>query len=522
MITVNGPGDVAINFPDGTDATTIDGVMRQHFGGKPSLGAADTAIDVAKSAGTGLGEGLIGLAGLPGDLSELGARGLDYATRGVGKLIGQDFAPRPAQDAFGGAGQIQKAIEGVTGEFYKPKSGLGSAANTAGNFLPAIIGGPETLATKLATRVAAPALASEAAGAVTNDNPYAKAGGALVGAVAGPAAFNKAIKAMSPAAAEASLSDLKTAGRAGYQSQEVTDVRINSRAASDLAAKIETDLHGAGFRPTSEAKVFNAVDELRAAENGGRAATVADIDGVRKVLGNAAKEKDLQGMLTPQAVAAKTAMQHINDFLPNLKQADLLAGNAGKANAILDEARQNWGAYKRAQGVQTTLDNAKINAASANSGGNLQNSIKQAFKPMLKNNASKAVGYNQEELAALNQVVRGTWGGSAARAAGNLLGGGGGLGMLAGGFAGYEAGGVPGAITAGLAGRTLKKIGDKTTLNAVANLDRLLRSRAPEAIKIAAQNPQITQLLPAAGLKRLQTLIAADPVLSQQVAQPAN
>jgi hypothetical protein len=32
-ITVKGPNGVTVNFPDGTDAATINGVMAQHFGG---------------------------------------------------------------------------------------------------------------------------------------------------------------------------------------------------------------------------------------------------------------------------------------------------------------------------------------------------------------------------------------------------------------------------------------------------------------------------------------------------------
>ena len=167
--------------------------------------------------------------------------------------------------------------------------------------------------------------------------------------------------------------------------------------------------------------------------------------------------------------------------------------------------------------MQTLLSNAELNAASANSGGNIQNSIKQAFKPLLKNNAAKAVGYNAEELAALNKVVRGTWTGSAARAAGNLLGGGGGLGMLASGAVGYEAGGAPGAIAAGLAGRGLKSVGAKSTFNAVRDLDRLLRSRSPAALSLAATLPPTAlQALP----KKSKAILAAMSV--QPVANPLN
>jgi hypothetical protein len=495
-------GTYHVDAPDETAALSAFHAMN---GAAPSEGSS--LGGVAKSLGTGLAEGAIGLAGLPGDLYHMGLR-----------AAGDNLTP----DSNYGSNAIKKGIEGYTGEFYKPQGRAEQLANTAGQFLPAVIGGPEAMATKLATRVAAPAVASETAGALTDDNPYAKGAAALAGAVAGPMAFNRAVRAMRPGPAEATLEDIRAGSRASYQHPDVTDVRIRPDVVGNLAATIEQDLqHGAnsGFRAANEPRVFNAVNELRLAEQEGRAATVADLDSVRQVLGNAAKERDAQGQLTRQAVAANRAINHINDFLPNLQQGDLLAGNAAAANTRLQAARQDWGAYKRAQNVQTLAGNAEINAASANSGANIQNATKQAFKPMLKNNAAKAVGYNPEELAALNQIVRGTWTGSIARAAGNLLGGGGGLGMLVGGAAGYHEGGLPGAIGVGLAGRGLKMVGNRSTLNAVARLDRLLRDRSPTAIRIAAQNPQIAQQLPPAATRRLQAMIAADPILSQQLPQ---
>jgi outer membrane lipoprotein SlyB len=62
--------------------------------------------------------------------------------------------------------------------------------------------------------------------------------------------------------------------------------------------------------------------------------------------------------------------------------------------------------------------------------------------------------------------------------------------------AGYEGGGVPGAIAGAAAGRAFKTIGNRSTLNAVDRLDTLIRSSSPEAMKIAAQNPQVMQALP--------------------------
>src|SRR5512139_1399784 len=103
----------------------------------------------AKSLGVGLAQGAIGLAGIPGDLAHLWAKAARVSD---------------APEASFGSGAIQKAIEGQTGEFYKPQGFAEKLANTAGQFAPAMVGGPGSLAARLATRVAVPALASETAG----------------------------------------------------------------------------------------------------------------------------------------------------------------------------------------------------------------------------------------------------------------------------------------------------------------------------------------------------------------------
>jgi hypothetical protein len=509
----------------------------------PSVGVGE---DMAKTVVPSIGRMVAGTVGLPGDIGSLaktvGDKLPDVPTSSdtiLGRLaqfLKDESAKSANLPAAQGSGdlpgsyvpptsaQLQGSMEGATGS-YQPQTEPGRILDKAIQFAPAAIGGPETLATKALTRVIAPAVTSEAAGKLAEGTaaaPYAEIAGALTGAAGASGVANK-LRSMSAArtaqAAIPEVADIKAAARAQYQHPDVQAVQIKPNVASDLADTISTDLqHGqnSGFRPANEPKVFNAIDELKNAANEGRPATVADLDSVRQVLGNAGKEKDITGSLTRQAVAANRAIDHIDNFLPNLKQTDLIAGDAAKANTILDTARQNWGAAKRAENVQTLAKNAEINAASSHSGANIQNATKQAFKPLLKNNAAKAIGYNDEEKAALSSIVRGTWTGHIARAAGNVLGGGGGLGMLLGAGAGYEGGGVPGAIAGAAAGRAFKMIGNKSTFNAVQKLDSLIRSRAPEAIRIAAQNPQLANVLPPTSVRMLRTMILSEPSLRSE------
>jgi hypothetical protein len=147
--------------------------------------------DVAKSGGVGLAKGLIGIGGAIGDLTDLGAKGIEAASNFVSDKLGVERYQRPeapsALNNIPTSASLQKNVEGVTGEFYKPQTKYGEVAQTVGEFAPAAIGGGGWTCTQGA-QVLAPALVSEAAGQASKGTayePWARAGGALLGGGAG-------------------------------------------------------------------------------------------------------------------------------------------------------------------------------------------------------------------------------------------------------------------------------------------------------------------------------------------------
>jgi hypothetical protein len=163
---------------------------------------ADTfdAADVAKSGGIGVAKGGIQLAGLPGDARALAS----MATDKIGGAVGaspetikgiKDVAygavratPFLAPFALGKTSeQLQKGVEGVTGEFYKPKTTWGEGAETVGSFLPVAAAGPGSIARRIGMQAVVPGLGSELAGQQTKGTayePYARVAGALAAPVA--------------------------------------------------------------------------------------------------------------------------------------------------------------------------------------------------------------------------------------------------------------------------------------------------------------------------------------------------
>jgi hypothetical protein len=161
---------------------------------EPPAPKVDQFEDVYKGFAGGVGRGTSALLGLPGDVAEYGARGIDWASRKLGGILGVDVKERADQKPTYGSEDVQKAIESQTGEFYKPQTRAGKYASTAGEFLPgaalpgAGVGGVGRQIASRALNVVAPAIGSETAGQLTEGTPWepwARVGGALAGGVAG-------------------------------------------------------------------------------------------------------------------------------------------------------------------------------------------------------------------------------------------------------------------------------------------------------------------------------------------------
>ena len=443
--------------------------------------------DVAKSAGTGLIKGALGIAGMVPDISATAHSAANKYLFDplLNATIGKPSNPEVERTvdpnkAFGSEG-LQKGLEAAIGPLHAPQTVAGEYAQTAGEFAPAALGGGEGLLSKLLTRVAAPAAASETAGQLTKGTeaePYAR----IAGAVAGGGLASTLAHA--PEMAAPTVDELKNAARAQYNHPDVKNVQINPDAADFLHHWIQNDLENganAGFRAANEPKTFSAISELSNPNQSmgrsvGSPVSIDDIQSVRKVLGRIADTRDATGNLTSDAAAAQRAIGHVNTFLENLRQPDLLQGNASRASQILQEAGQNWGAAKRAEEVATRAENARIQAASTYGGGNINNALRQALRPLVRNDFQKARGFNPEEQQALERAVTGNYLGNTARQVGKL-GPDTGLKGLEHLMMAFKTGGA--SIPFSVAALGAKLGGDASTRRAIGRLDTMLRERSP-------------------------------------------
>jgi hypothetical protein len=157
--------------------------------------------DIAKGVAGGLGRGVTGLAGIQGTAGSLFRAGLakagvpeEYLTKGA--AIAKYVPGIRALTTPSGA-ELQKTVEGYTGEFYQPKTLPGQYASTIAEFAPGMVIPGGSLAARAANTLTG-AVGSETAGQLTKGSafePYAR----FVGGVAGGAAGAKAITPAAPA-----------------------------------------------------------------------------------------------------------------------------------------------------------------------------------------------------------------------------------------------------------------------------------------------------------------------------------
>jgi hypothetical protein len=383
---------------------------------------------------------------IPAEIGRTAGANLDTIKAGV--------TDRGTKGPIEGLMSTGKALLAVPGLLASPITGA----------VKSLVGHPMAQAEHAAGNIIAPEIAK-------NDNPqemYRNAAGdvetALSAARPGTAV---------PRVAAPTIPELKAASRAGYNNPEVTAVEIHPQSTAALSARIESDLAQRGFRPNNEAPVFNAVRELNPPP-GVQSVRVADIDSARKVLGNIAKERDSVGQATPRATAANVAIDHINDYLPNISAADVIAGDAPRAAQILQDAQSNWGAAKRAENVDLQLTRADRQAAKSGSGSNIENSMRQKIATLL-DNPRRTVGFSAPERDAMESIVRGTVTRNTLRKVGKL-GVDGGLSLLLHAGTALETGGINLPVAVG--GTAARKVGEALTARAGRNLSDMVRSRS--------------------------------------------
>lgn len=487
---------------------------------KPSFGA-----DVAKSAASGLASATAGTLGAVGDLRS----GLSAATDYLGSKLGatpdkvqafKDLATRAANLTPTGAmlanaptsrDIVNSAPNPIVSPDYQPQTGLGGYVKTGAEFLPAMVD-PELAAPNAVkaagklflSRVAAPAVASETAGQLTQGTaaePYARIAAAGIGGlgaakIAEGRAVAQAAKSASPA-----LDTLKSDTSAGYDALTAGNVAtpLAPGKLDAIADDLRDTLNRKGIRPSNAAGIHNAVNEIATPATAG-APDVADLVAARQSI------KNLLGDPSTNKAGAFIALGKLDK--------EIEAASPGTMGQ-LNELDKNWSAVKANEALDKKVARADLRAAGADSGMNLGNKIRQKVADYLVSNDARYL--SQENRADLEKIVRGTWTQNGMRLLSNMMGGGGGIGSTIVGLGAAGVGqetGHPEAALLPLGGLGLRFATNRSVFNQAARAARNIRLRSPMGVKAAAALPPPARAsIPGALLPALLATTSSNPKL---------
>lgn len=469
----------------------------------------------AGSFATGINDTLAAAAGAPMDISAwLG----NQLGRGVNAITGRDiFQARPT---IGGSGGLRQALGSVVGRtepqdmadrlLYGAGSGVGStvAGMGVGGALGAAARAPQ-----VASALTGPGTAGGTAGnialggasgvgavigeEVAGDNPIARmlggfTGGLAPGALVAGGALARGLRPL----ATPTEAELKASGSARFNAARAAGVDVTGDTVANAMAAKKADLLRQGFLDTPElAPGTHGIIDRYTSPTPGAFATFDDLQAARRAFGNLARNY----RNPTDAAAARQAQRAVDDMVGTLGPNDLRGApgvNLDDYAQVIRDARGDYAAAQRANQLTGALDRATTggieraqqNTASANSGANLDNSLRQQLKS-LRRNKSAVAGLSDDEIAAIDKVIEGGPVTNFARYWGNFFGGGGGIGQsgLATGGATLGAllsGGNPAAsVIGGLApaaiGKSMKGLENRLSLRAANAAADLMRRRSP-------------------------------------------
>lgn len=270
-----------------------------------------------------------------------------------------------------------------------------------------------------------------------------------------------------------SLEQIKTDAAAAYKRADEAGIVVQDNSLKGLKTRVTTIAKKEGLdrdlHPDSAAvlkKITQSKGNL----------TLSELETLRKVA------NDARGSMKPadQRIAGKI-VDEIDDYIDNLSDTDIVAGDATKAKA-LKEARSLYSRQKKAEEINDLVERAKISAPNF-SGSGMENALRTEFRNLAKNK-NRMRRFTPEEQAAIKKVATGGPLENTMRFIGKFAPTGVVSGILTGG-AGAMIGGPLGAALplAGLGGRAAAT---RMTMKNVTAAEELMR-RGPQGNALSKQ-----------------------------------
>lgn len=286
--------------------------------------------------------------------------------------------------------------------------------------------------------------------------------------------------------------ELKAAAGKSYDDARDLGVEYRSSSIRDTARALKTELETDGIFAEHAPKTFSTLGKLTDPPPDSVIPLVG-VEGARRAFNTATKD-----FANPtEQKAGSMARDRLAQFVQGADEKSVVAGPASTASKMYREADANYAAGSRSDRLQGLDYAADLRSSAANSGQNYGNALRSRIASVLTDKKKRA-GFNSDEIASLEGIVRGDAKADTARGVGNLLGGGGGLGA---GFTGAVGGGFTAAATGDplmvalgasippTIGYATKKVANALSEREFARIDEMTRRRSPLYEQMQADAP---------------------------------
>ncbi len=479
------PSQVPLDVPRGTSPVpqSIGQRIIESEAGKP--GGEEALGTILSGVAAEPAAGLVGLATLPFADAEKATENIEAVRKAL------TFIPRSPE----GLAKLQQI-----GEILAP---AGEALETLEAGAGEFAGGEESpLAASLATAAPTAALSALGLGGVRRALGISK-----IAETAKKLTTQSAKNLLKSAAP--TIDGLKEAARGIYNELDSLGITINPRSINRLSNQLKALAKKEGFNKRIHPKVSAVLDEFENVRNSPQ--TLTEVDTLRKIARGAASSIE-----PSEARLGAILIEHIDDTLDNLKNANFANPSKVDIGAKFKDARQLWSRAKKSELLEEAFTKASLQASG------FENGIRVQFRSIL-NNKKKRRGFTPEELSTMRQVVKGgtaeniakmigRFGFSEGQASNMLMGS---LGVAG----GAVLGGPAGAVAVPLIGQLSRTLAQKLTRRGAEGADAIVKAGKDgkkvvdayiKATKKSERNAQeLTELLlrPEISLKALKAKI---------------
>jgi hypothetical protein len=479
-----------LEFPAGTSQDVIDRVARTETLARRAPQPPAAAPQPAAAAPTGpqtnnleqgmsgVNEGIAAVAGFPADMLT-GA--LNLGARGINAVAGTNM--QPITDPFLGS----QSIEGMMGRAISeddPQNLTQRFARRVGQEAGAMVIPAGVMARgsgaimRFLGLEAASSVGAGVAGQTSQEIAPGNQTADFIASLAGGLSPIAASRNLRTGPTAPTYEDVAAGRDAAYQAVENSGTTINQQSRDGLLGRMDNMALREGVHPELHPR---ATVRIRNMENMPTNPTISQVETQRQLIG-----RDVAGSAEAGEARIGVMMKNeIDEYLGSLTPGDTMGNNPSEAIASLRTARelaQRAFRINELSGNTGAITRAMRRASTSGTGGNEVNTVRQNIRAILDSDARRR-GFSSEELAAMEEIVEGTFMGNKLRALSRLAPSSGGLSAMAGIGAGMAAGGTENAlfILPSLLGEVGQFASERLSRRQVGLLDELVRNGAPLA-----------------------------------------